>query len=75
MKSEIPTRSKVTSSNWSKFFIFSSTEDATLTKLSPFAVQKASVGLAGETKSVKKIKSGLLFEYTSQRHSSCFQLR
>ena len=35
------------------FLIISSTEDGALTKLSPFAVQKAIVGLAGEPKSVK----------------------
>ena len=52
-------RSKVTSSNWPRFLIISSTEDGALTKLSLFAVQKAIVGLAGEPKSVKKIKIGL----------------
>ena len=64
-------RSKVTSINWPRFLIISSTEDGALTKLSPFAVQKAIVGLAGEPKSVKKIKIGLLVECTSEKHSSC----
>ena len=48
----------------------SSTEYVAFTKLSPFAVQKAIVGLAGEPKSVKNIKIGLLVECTSEKHSS-----
>ena len=69
MKSE--KKIKVTSSNWPKVLIISSTEDGALTKLSSFAVQKAIVGFAGEPKSVKRIKIRLLVECTSQRHSSC----
>ena len=47
-------KSKVISSkNWSRFFVISSIEDGALTKLSPFAIQKAIVGLAGEPKFVK----------------------
>ena len=64
-------RTKVISTNWPRFLIISSTEDGALNKLSPFAVQKAIVGLAGEPKSVKKIKIGLLVECTSEKHSSC----
>ena len=64
-------RSKVTSNNWPRFLIISSTEDGAFTKLSPLAIQKAIVGLAGEPKSVKKIKIGLLVECTSEKHSSC----
>ena len=46
-------KSKVNSSNnWSRFFVISSIEDGALTKLSPFAIQKAIVGLAGEPKSI-----------------------
>ena len=47
-------RTKVTSSNWPRFLIINSIEDGALTKLSPFAVQKAIVGLAGEPISVKQ---------------------
>ena len=37
-----------------------------------FAIQKGIVGLAGEPKSVKKrMRSGLLIECTTQRHSIC----
>ena len=47
-------KSKINSSkNWSRFLVISSIEDGALTKLSPFAIQKAIVGLAGEPKSVK----------------------
>ena len=40
--------------------------------LSPFAIEKAIVGLAGEPKSVKKIKTGLLVECHSEKHSTCY---
>ena len=63
---------KVNSSkNWSRFLVISSIEDGALTKLSPFAIQKAIVGLAGEPKSVKKIKASLLVECHSEKHSTC----
>ena len=65
-------KSKVNSSNnWSRFLVISSIEDRALTKLSPFAIQKAIVGLAGEPKSIKKIKTGLLVECHSEKHSTC----
>ena len=51
-------KTKVTSSNWPRFLIISSTEDGALTKLSPFAIQKAIVGLAGEPKSSKRSRLG-----------------
>ena len=70
-KIEISKKSKVTTSNWPRFLIVSSTVEGALNKLSPFAIQKAIVGLAGEPKSVKKIRSGLLIECTTQKHSSC----
>ena len=41
--------------NWSGFLVISSIEDGALTKLSPFVIQKAIVGLAGEPKCDKKI--------------------
>ena len=69
--SEISKRSKVTTSNWPRFLIVSSTVEGALNKLSPFAIQMAIVGLAGEPKSVLKIRSGLLIECTTQKHSSC----
>ena len=50
-------KTKVTTSNtWPRFLIISSTDDGALKKLSPFAIQKGLVGLAGEPKSVKKIE-------------------
>ncbi|XP_041347341.1 uncharacterized protein LOC121367293 [Gigantopelta aegis] len=65
-------KSKVISSqNWPRFLVISSTDDGVLNKLSPFAIQKAIVGLAGEPKSVKKIKTGLLVECLTERHSTC----
>ena len=69
--SEISKRSKVTTSNWPRFLIVSSTVEGALNKLSPFAIQMAIVGLAGEPKSVLKIRSGLLIECTTQKYSSC----
>ena len=45
---------KKSTSNWPRFLVVSSTVEGALNKLSPFAIQKAIVGLAGEPKSVKK---------------------
>ena len=68
-------KSKVNSSKtWSRFLVISSIEDGALTKLSPFAIHKAIVGLAGEPKSVKKI-TGLLVECHSEKHSTSFLLK
>ena len=52
MKTDIYKKSKVTTSNWPRFLVVSSTVEGALNKLSPFAIQKAIVGLAGEPKSV-----------------------
>ncbi|XP_041374774.1 uncharacterized protein LOC121387651 [Gigantopelta aegis] len=59
------------SQNWPKFLVIGSTDDGALTKLSPFAIQKAIIGLAGEPESVKKIKNGLLAECLTVKHSAC----
>ena len=66
-------KTKVTTSNtWPRFLIISSTDDGALKKLSPFAIQKGLVGLAGEPKSVKKLKDGsLLVECRTDSHSKC----
>ena len=66
-------KTKVTTSNtWPRFLIISSTDDGALKKLSPFAIQKGLVGLAGEPKRVKKIKDGsLLVECRTDSHSKC----
>ena len=53
MKTDFYKTSKVTTSNWSRFLVVSSTVEGALNKLSPFAIQKAIVGLSGEPKSVK----------------------
>ena len=52
MKTDFYKTSKVTTSNWPRFLVVSSTVEGALNKLSPFAIQKAIVGLAGEPKSV-----------------------
>ena len=62
----------VTSESWPRFLVISSSVDGALGKLSPFAIQKGLVGLAGEPKSVKKLKNGsLLVECTKEKHSTC----
>ena len=61
-----------TSNTWPRFVIISSTDDGALKKLSPFAIQKGLVGLAGEPKSVKTMKDGsLLVECCTDSHSKC----
>ena len=52
-------------------FLLSSIEDGALAKLSPFAIQKAIVGLAGEPKPVNLKKTGLVVECNSEKHSTC----
>ena len=64
-------KSKVISSkHLLRFLVISSIEDGALTKLFPFAIQKTIVGLLGETKSVKKIKTGLLVECHLEKYSN-----
>ena len=58
MKTDIYKKSKVTTSNWPRFLVISSTVEGALNKLSPFAIQKAN-------------QSGLLIECTTQKHSIC----
>ena len=58
-----------TTSNCPRFLVVSFTVEGDLNKLSPFAIQKVIVGLAGEPKSVTKLRSGLLIECTTQKHS------
>ena len=52
MKVDITKRSKVTSSNWPRFIAVSSIVEGALNKQSPFAIQKATVSLAGKPKLV-----------------------
>ena len=56
---------------WPTFLrIESVDENKPISKLSPFAIQKGIQGLAGEPKTVKKLRSGsLLVEVTKQVHS------
>ena len=59
--------------NWPRFLIIEPISEAPLNSLSPFAVHKALQGLAGELKSVKRIKNGrLLVECNKQNHSNAF---
>ena len=66
-------KSKVSSSqSWPRFLVIGSSNEEALKKLSPFAVQKGLVGLAGEPKSVKKLRNGsLLVECSTEAHSTC----
>ena len=65
-------KSKVNSSkNWSRFLVTSSTEDGAMTKLSPFAIQKSIVGLAGEP----KLKHVCLFNVTQKSIQLAFLSR
>ena len=60
----------LTSNTWPRFLVIGSTNDEALKKLSPFAIQKGLDCLAGEPKSVKKLRNGsLLIECPTQRHS------
>ena len=60
----------LTSNTWPRFLVIGSSSDEALKKLSPFAIQKGLEGLAGEPKSVKKLRSGsLLIECATEHHS------
>ena len=66
-----PNLQKEITSDWPRFLVM---EDAdkdsdSLRKLSPFAIAKGIVGLAGEPKFVKKTSFGLLIEVTKKSHS------
>ena len=64
--------SKVVASNWLRFLVISSSDEGTLKKLSPFAIQKGLVGLAGEPKHVQIVLNGsLLVECSTEKHSKC----
>ena len=58
--------------NWPRFLIIEAVSEGALNYLSPFAIHKALQGLAGELKSVKRIKNGrLLVECSKEHHSKC----
>ena len=64
-------KSKVVSSqSWSRFLVIGSSDERALKTLSPFAIHKGLQGLAGELKSVKKLRNGsLLVECNNEHHS------
>ena len=63
-------RTKITKQSWPRFLVNASSNEGALAKLSPFEVLKGLVGLAGEPKSVKKLRSGcLLVEVLAESHS------
>lgn len=56
--------------SWPRFLVMEGTDnDNSLKKLSPFAVSKGILGIAGEPKSVKVISQGLLIEVSKKTHS------
>ena len=60
----------LSSKTWPRFLVIGSSNDKALKKLSPFAIQKGLEGLAGEPKSVKKLRSGsLLIVCATESHS------
>ena len=68
----IKNSNNMSTENWPRFLIIEPISVGALNSLSPFAVHKALQGLAGELKSVKRIKSGrLLVECNKQNHSKC----
>ena len=55
---------------WPRFIIISPSEPEKLLKLSPFAIQKGIEGLAGNPKSIRKLRSGdLLVEISKKAHA------
>ena len=64
--------SELDNTTWPRFLIIHSTdENNNMNKLSPFVVNKVIIGLAGEPKTVKKLRSGdLLVEVTRRSHAT-----
>ena len=55
---------------WPRFVVISAADESIPLRLSPFAIQKGIEGLAGNPKSVKKLRSGdLLIETNRKSHS------
>ena len=70
MSSNFKKTKTLSSKTWPRFLVIGSSNDEALKKLSPFAIQKGLEGLAGEPKSVKKLRSGsLLIECATESHS------
>ncbi|XP_041374116.1 uncharacterized protein LOC121387156 [Gigantopelta aegis] len=64
-------KSKVISGKtWPRFLVIGSSVDGALRKLSPFAIEKGLQGLAGELKTIKKLRNGsVLVECATESHS------
>ena len=55
-----------------RFLVIHSTEERSISSLSPFVIEKVLTGMAGVPKSIKKLRSGdLLVEYTNKKHIEC----
>ena len=63
--------SNISSDNWPRFLIIEPVSEGTLNSSSPFAIQKTLQGLAGDLKSVKRIRSGRLLVECNKHHSKC----
>ena len=51
-----------------RFLVIHSQEERSISSLSPFVIEKVLIGMAGEPKSIKKLRSGdLLVEYTNKK--------
>ena len=51
-----------------RFLVIHSQEERSILSLSPFVIEKVLIGMAGEPKSIKKLRSGdLLVEYTNKK--------
>ena len=57
--------------DWPRFLVMQDSvkDSAALKKLSPFAISKGLIGIAGEPKSVKKTSFGLLIEVSKKSHA------
>ena len=60
--------SQPTSSASPRFLVIHSQEERSVSSLSPFVIEKVLNGMAGEPRSIKKLRSGdLLVEYTNKK--------
>ena len=55
-----------------RFLVIHSTEERSISSLSPFVIEKVLTAMAGVPKSIKQLRSGdLLVEYTNKKHIEC----
>lgn len=64
-------KTQINEGNWPKYLVIQDVNqtESSILSLSPFAIAKGIEGIAGEPKTVKKLRDGILVEVTKKSHS------